>query len=272
MQRAMDTGGFYPLVTSVWGSDITRTPRNSAIARWLTEYSLGKADAICATSQYLADATEELYPALADRLAVVPFGVDTANFVPSEERRFDNDDVMIGASRYLKPVYGLDLLIEAFKHVLIANPRARLKLAGDGPERRNLEMLADRLGISQRVEFLGHVDSRYMPAFLNSLDIAVLPSREEGYGVSAIEAMSCGVPVIASHTGGLIEVLDEGRAGVLVEPESPEALAEAILDLASDSERRAILSMAGRNRATSSYNLTIATEKQLSVYRQVLSS
>ena len=262
---------FHPLVTSVWGSDITLTPRNSAIARWLTGYSLEKADAICATSRYLADATTELYPSIADRLTVVPFGVDTALYALHKGRRFDNDDVVIGAARNLKRVYGIDLLIEAFKHVLIAIPGARLKLAGNGPERNSLEMLADRLAVRERVEFPGHVDPSDMPAFLNSIDIAVLPSREEGYGVSAIEAMSCGVPVIASRTGGLIEVLDEGRAGILVEPESPEALAEAIANLASDSGKRAQLSMAGRNRATGSYDLTIATEKQLSVYRQVLS-
>jgi glycosyltransferase involved in cell wall biosynthesis len=262
---------FHPLVISVWGSDITLTPRDSAIARWLTGYSLGRADAICATSRYLADTTIKLYPSIADKLTVVPFGVDTALYALHEGRRFDNDDIVVGSVRYLVHVYGIDLLLEAFSHVLKKIPGARLKLAGDGPERNNLEMLADRLAVRDRVEFLGHVDPSDMPAFLNSIDIAVLPSREEGYGVSAIEAMSCGVPVIASRTGGLIDVLDDGRAGILVEPGSPEVLAEAIVNLASDSEKRAELSMAGRNRATGSYDLTIATEKQMSVYRQILS-
>ncbi|MCK4656800.1 MAG: glycosyltransferase, partial [candidate division Zixibacteria bacterium] len=85
---------FHPLVVSVWGSDITATPHESWLAGRIIRYNLSKADLICATSRYLAEETVKLSPNVADKIKIVPFGVDTARFRCSPERRFDNDDIV----------------------------------------------------------------------------------------------------------------------------------------------------------------------------------
>jgi glycosyltransferase involved in cell wall biosynthesis len=260
---------FHPLVISVWGSDITATPYESWHAGRIIRYNLAKADLICATSRYLAEETEKLSPNVADKIEIVPFGVDTAKFTCSPERRFDNDGIVIGAAKNLGHGYGLDLLLEGFRAILDKLPEARIRIAGYGPAFDDLTSLARDLGIADRVEFLGHVMQADMPEFLNSIDV---PSRSESFGVASVEAMACGVPVVASSVGGNIEVLDGGKCGVLVEPERVDELTNAIVKLALDGEKRRRLSEAGRKNVTDNYEIGRCTEMQVDVYKRLLSA
>ena len=262
---------FHPLVISVWGSDITVTPRESWLAAKMIRYNLSHADIVCATSRYLADATIKFYPEIAGKMSVVPFGIDISKFKASTERSFDNMDVAIGSARSLERIYGLDVLLKAFKIVLEEIPGAKLRLAGDGPKYRNLSELARRLGIAKNVEFLGHIAQDDMPPFLRSIDMFIIPSREEAFGVAALEAMACGIPVIGSAVGGIIEVLRGGQCGVLVKPDNPDELSAAIIKLACDPEKRKLLSETGRKLVVDNYEVGRCVKMQLAVYNQLLS-
>lgn len=263
---------FHPLVISVWGSDITSTPYESWHAGRIIRYNLSKAESICATSRYLAEETRKLSPNVADKIVIVPFGVDITSFRCSPERRFDNDDIVIGAAKNLGHGYGLDLLLKGFRAILDELPEARIRIAGYGPAFDDLTNLARSLGIADKAEFLGHVKQADMPEFLNSIDILAVPSRSEAFGVASVEAMACGVPVVASSVGGNIEVLDSGKCGVLVEPESVDKLSNAIVKLALDGEKRRRLSEAGRKNVTDNYEIRRCTEMQVDVYKRVLSA
>jgi glycosyltransferase involved in cell wall biosynthesis len=259
------------LVISVWGSDITSTPRRSFLAARIIRYNLSRADSICATSRYLAGETAMLCPDVAGKIEVIPFGVDTAKFGCSAERKYDNHDIVIGAAKNLGHGYGLDLLLGGFSRILDRLPGARIRIAGYGPAFDYLVGLARDLGISEKVEFLGHVKQVDMPEFLDSIDMLAVPSRAESFGVSSVEAMACGVPVVASSVGGNIEVLDSGRCGVLVEPEDSGKLADAVVKLALDEKERRRLSEAGRKRVIENYEIGRCTEMQLGLYKRVLS-
>jgi len=262
--------GAHPLLVSVWGSDITVEARRFFIMRQSTRYALNHADVICATSRYLAESTAKLYPRVAQKVKVLPFGVDMNLFTTLPGRRFEKDPLVFGAAKFLGLVYGFDLLLHAFRDVLTSLPAARLKIAGDGPAYRDLVDLSRSLGLSDSVEFLGYVPQEYMPAFLNSIDISMMPSREEAFGVSAVEALACGVPVIGSRVGGIVEVLNQGECGILVDPENVEALSDAMLALAGDYEMRKRLSEKGREHVVANYDIDKCTSMQIDIYEKLL--
>jgi len=161
---------------------------------------------------------------------------------------------------------GLDVLLDA-----LARTRKRdlvLWIAGDGPERASLGAQAERLGLSERVRFLGQRDD--VPDLLAACDIFVLPSRREGLGVSVLEAMAACRPVVASRVGGLGEAVVDGRTGILVPPEDPESLALALDRLAADPELRLRLGAAGPARVSEGFLASQMVTAYDKLYRSVL--
>ena len=141
---------------------------------------------------------------------------------------------------------GIDVLLQSMARLRDAGFKPALWIAGDGPERERLERLARQLGIEGQVLFLGQRGDT--SDLLVASDIFVLSSRKEGLGVAALEAMALGRPVVASRVGGLAEVIDDGRTGVLVRPDDPEALGEALAKLLEDAGLRRRLGAAGPER------------------------
>jgi glycosyltransferase involved in cell wall biosynthesis len=143
----------------------------------------------------------------------------------------------------LTPHKGHAVLLEAAGRV----PGARVVLVGDGPQREPLAALAGRLGIRDRVVFAGRRDSVW--PCLRAVDVAALASTErEGLGIALIEAMAACRPVVASRLGGIPEVVEDGRTGLLVDPGDAAALAAALQELAADAERRRRMGEEGRRR------------------------
>jgi len=132
------------------------------------------------------------------------------------------------------------------------HPHLVMELVGDGPRRAELERLVASRGLASRVRFLGHRED--VPALLAASDLFVLPSRSEAFPNGAMEAMAAGLPVIASAVGGLLDLIDQGRTGVLVSPDDPVALAGAIDMLAAASERAAALGAAARREIETRYS------------------
>ncbi|WP_072968971.1 glycosyltransferase family 4 protein [Thermoanaerobacter uzonensis] len=162
-----------------------------------------------------------------------------------EEFNLSEDSFIVGSVARLIPAKGVQDLIKAAS--ILKNVNAYFFVAGDGPFREELQKMIDSLNLKGRFFLLGYRND--IPSFLRNLDVFVLPSHEEGFGISVIEALSEGVPVIATKVGGIPEILKDGIEGILVEKESPEGLAKAIEKLLKDEKLRKNISLKGKENA-----------------------
>jgi glycosyltransferase involved in cell wall biosynthesis len=169
----------------------------------------------------------------------------------------------------LVPVKGHDVLLRAFAQARPSVHGLELELAGDGPLRAELEALAARLELAGAVRFAGRV-APVAPAYERAAAV-VVPSRGEGFGLVALEAAERGRAVIASAVGGLPEIVEDGRTGVLVPADDPGALAAAIVELASSPGRTAELGRAARVRALQEFSLDRCADRIDELYRGALS-
>jgi L-malate glycosyltransferase len=208
-----------PVVISEHSSrfaDGTLRGRDLRRARW----ALGSAAVVCPVSRYLSDLIERA--GVEARLRVVPNAVDAEVFAPGPRRPLSGDGVVLAYAGHLIPGKGLDHLLNALAGAGL--PGAwRLRIAGEGHARGPLERLADELGLSEHVEFAGALPKPRLAELLRGADLFVLPSLGETQGVVLIEAMACGLPVLATDAGGVRETVP-GDAGVLVAPGDPDAL------------------------------------------------
>ncbi len=186
-------------------------------------------------------------PALADRSSVTYYGMETPALAPAPR---PNAAPRILAFGRLVTDKGFDLALRAFATVVRRLPRARLVLAGEGPARAELERLAAALGIAPAVEFVGWIAPDAVPALINSASLVVVPSRwEEPFGLVALEAALMERPVVATRVGGLVEAVEHGVTGLVVDKEDPAALADAIVALLEDTATADRMGRAGRRRA-----------------------
>ncbi len=162
---------------------------------------------------------------------------------------------------------GFDLLIRAMRQVIDSKVDAHCVIVGPGPEEGSLRHLADSLGLGDSVHFLGFRDD--VVAILAEAQLCAMPSRTEGFGNVALEALSVGCPVVASDVGGLPEVVGEA-CGVLVPPENPEKLARAIVNLAANPALLREMRAAGRRRAEQMFSLEAMLDGVENVYYEVL--
>ncbi len=210
-----------------------------------------------------------------EMISVVLSGIDLSRFEslpPRDDARralgIADGELALGMVAALTDHKGHRFLLEAWPRVVAAEPRARLLLAGSGELEEELKRAAADLGIGDSVRFLGfHSD---VVGLLAALDLFVLSSHLEGLCTSLMDAMAAGLAVVATAAGGIPEVVDDGRTGVLVPARDPDALAGAILDVLSDPERRRKLGAAGRGAALERFGYEKMVEGTLEVYGQVL--
>lgn len=270
--------GFHPLMVSVWGSDVYEFPRLSALNRMAVRFILGKADRVLSTSHAMAEETSRY---CRKDIGITPFGVDTDLFRPAADSAGKDATVVFATVKTMSSRYGIDLLIKAYAQMrrklhfgnpLQAVPDTLLRIAGDGPDLAMLRRLAEDEGVAPFVEFAGRIDHGSVPGFYGSADVAVFLSRAESFGVSAVEAMACGLPVVASSADGFREVL-QGGAGILVPIEDVSAAADAMLLLATEPDLRHSIGQAGRERAVKCYdwrdNVALMTEEYSRLCRKI---
>lgn len=262
--------GFHPILLSVWGSDVFDFPMKSPLHRSLIRKNLRIADQIASTSHVMKRQVERLIDPSCP-IEVIPFGVDCEIFQPTRrERHAENEPIRIGTVKTLAPKYGIDYLIRAFAIIRKRLPRrARLIIAGDGPQREQLQRLTDSLGVTGDVEFLGRVPHAIVPEVLNSLDIFAALSTFESFGVAVVEASACELPVVVSNVGGLPEVVCDGVTGFVVPPRDPESAAEKIMELMSDRELRHVMGKNGRKFVLSQYDWKVCADKMEQVMKRV---
>jgi len=262
--------GFHPYVVSVWGTDVLEAPKLTPFHRWLTRYALAHADTITATGLHLATETTRYTPKAAP-VTVVPYGVDMTRFKPREKSR--SDHVVIGTVSRLSSEKGVRYLVEAFGQLRERyGGDVSLRIAGEGPERARLESTIQRLNLETSIELRGWLEHADIPNFLSELDVFVMPSTWEGFGVAAAEASAAGLPVVATNVYGIPDVVREGETGLLVPPKDPGALARAVSRLVDDPRLRARLGEAGRAYVGRHYDWMENAQQMASIYERLLAS
>jgi len=209
------------------------------------------------------------------RIELVPSAVDGARLRPRRARSavrvgegVEADDCVLLALAALVQRKALDVLLDAVAALAVRGLRPRVWIAGDGPERGALEAQAARLGLGGQVGFLGQRDD--VGDLLAAADVVVLPSRREGLGVAALEAMAAARPVVASAVGGLGDAVVEGRTGLLVPPNDAAALAMALERVLRDDALRARLGAAGPARIAEGYLPEQMVGEYERIYREAI--
>jgi len=260
------------IVTTLHGTDITLVGSDASFLP-LTRFSIVASDAVTTPSRWLARATHEVL-SVPETIAidVIPNFVDVDRFTPAADAdragRGRDVPVVVHVSNF-RPLKRLDDVVEIFAQVRAGRP-ARLRLIGDGPERPRVEAAIAARGLSGAVELLG--ERADLPALLRSADVFLLPSAVESFGLAALEALACGVPVVASAVGGLPEVIDDGEVGFLRPVGDIAAMAEAVGRLLDDEPLRRRFGTAGRRLAETRFALGPAVDRYLAIYRRVLAS
>lgn len=271
---------YRPWLLSVWGSDVYDFPYKSFLHKRLVQKNLLAADAVASTSVCMAEQVNTLAAGL-KQISITPFGVDTAFFQSlsnSITRSDGTQEVVVGTVKSLAPTYGIDTLIKAFAilfQVLIINRpevarRVILRIVGSGPQEAELKALTTQLNISDRVFFVGQVDSTEVPKELGKFDIYVALSRSESFGVAIIEASATGRPVVVSDAGGLPEVVVDGVTGIIVPTEDPQSAADAILKLILDRNLRIQMGDAGKQYVARNYDWHITIDIMKKLYEKVI--
>lgn len=262
--------GFHPLVISLWGSDAYLFPKVSWLHRKLLEFNLSKADRILSTSHCMA---REVSKYTNKKILVTPFGVDEEKFVPANGKE-NKKEFVIGTVKTLSAIYGIDTLIDAFAMVVRENPalKIRLVIAGNGVERNNLEKQAYNLGLADKVTFLGRIPNEDVAVLLSNLDVYVALSRSdsESFGVAAVEAMSCGVPVVVAAADGFKEVVPDGVAGYIVPKNDARTAADRISYLLNNMSVAQEMGKAGRKHVLDNYTWASSVDTMMDIYKIIM--
>jgi glycosyltransferase involved in cell wall biosynthesis len=219
-----------------------------------------------AVARAVADQLIGSFHVPSDRVEVIHNGIPVERFAGTTDRPRDDGDrrpTVLTVAR-LDAQKGLGFLLEAIASI----PDARLLLAGDGEERAALHERAVRLGVSERIAFLGHRTD--VPELLARCDLLVLPSLYEGFPLVVLEAMAAGRPVVATAVGGTPEAVVDGVTGHLVPPGDVTALANAIRSVLSDPVRREAMGSAGRERVTRLFSVETMVEGYRRAYERAL--
>ena len=233
----------------------------------IIQKNLDAADIICSTSEVMKKQTEKLLKQPKE-IFVTPFGIDTNKFTPKKE--FSDKVRIIGTVKTLAPKYGISTLIKSFALLLdkvSPNEDLKLVIAGDGPQRKELEQLAKDLNISDRCEFLGRIPHDKVPETLHSFDIYAALSESESFGVAILEASACGLPVVVSDAGGLPEVVEDSVTGIVVPRNDPISAMIAFKRLLSSKKTRETMGISGIERVRKNYTWNQSYKTMISVYQ-----
>jgi N-acetyl-alpha-D-glucosaminyl L-malate synthase BshA len=257
-------------ITTLHGTDITLVGREPSFFP-LTRFAIEQSDAVTAVSQWLHDETVREFGTTRE-IRVIPNFVDTDVFRPRPDLRAANplrrgDEKLIIHASNFRPVKNVHRVAEIFAMVR-QDLKCRLVLVGDGPELATIERLTKRLGVHDDVLFLGVQEE--MEEVMAMADVLILPSEHESFGLVALEAISCGVPVVVSNRGGLPEVITEGESGFLRDPHDVPAFAAAVTRILSEPELAARMGETGRSISRERFCIRCVITDYLDLYSELL--
>jgi len=236
--------------------------------RPIVEFSLRSPKMIHAVSKPLA--FEAIKRVIDVPIRVIPNGVDITRFTPI--KRNTSAPLSIGTVSRLVAKNNLSTLIKAFTIVLKRNPEARLKIIGSGPEFPKLSQFVHQLGVVNQVDFLGPIPHQQVHKYMQHFDIFVRPSLTEGFGIVFIEAMACGCVTVGPNTPPVSTILNDGFDGFLVDPRSPEAIANLINKIAENRKLMGEVSLRARKKVVSRYSWDSVYLKIKRMYVKIFSN
>ncbi len=259
----------FKLVTSARGNDIQGIPKRSRLQRWMLPRLFARADAAIFCSSYVQRDAAPFLIHVAPRafVGVVADGFDPAEFATPDFSQMGNAPYLLAMGRLVHKK-GFDLLIRAFATLAADFPRVRLLIAGDGDERAALEKLIDELHLRARVVLLGFADRAKTIALFWGCEFFVLSSRLEPFGIVVLEAMAAHKAVLATRSGGVIDLIQPGLNGYLVDVDA-DALARGMRDMLTRMDETRAL---GERAPQTIQNRTWAgvTQDLVSVFQRVL--
>jgi L-malate glycosyltransferase len=267
------------IITTLHGTDITLIGQDPSYLP-ITRFSIMESNGVSCPSVFLKQATYDRLSIPTDfPIEVIPNFVNTEVFKPQDESsnnpaknilgkcpRESNTKIIVHVSNF-RPVKRIKDVILTFSKIIKKIP-SHLILIGDGPERSSAEILARELGLSNSICFLGRQES-FIPWLQNS-DLFLLPSELESFGLAALEAMSCGVPVIASNVQGIPEVVVHGSTGFLATMGDTEEMAQHAINILRNKQLHETMKSNARNLALEKFNLDSVIDTYIEYYDQII--
>jgi N-acetyl-alpha-D-glucosaminyl L-malate synthase BshA len=266
---AKDKGRQLKIVTTLHGTDITLVGQEPTFFQ-MTRFGIERSDGVTAVSQYLADETRKVF-GIEKPIAVIHNSVDHERFTPKQTRCMkhlgtEQAKVLIHCSNF-RPVKRVPDVVRMFAYVR-REVNAILLMIGEGPELAVCRRLAAELGVDAHVRFLGNQDA--VQDIFPCGDLFVLPSAYESFGLAALEAMACGVPVIATRIGGLSEVVTHGEDGFLCEVGDAPCMASHALRLLTDPDQQRAFGQEARRKAVEQFSPDQIIPRYEALYASVL--
>jgi len=258
------------IITTLHGTDITLIGKDRSFYS-IAKFTIEASDGLTAVSHYLDNKTREVFGISKD-IRVIPNFVDTSLFEPEGSGCARNlfaepeQKIIMHMSNY-RPVKNAPDVIRIFNIIQKKIP-SKLFLIGDGPDVGNTMALARELGIGERIVFLGNQDRVHH--ILPLADLFLLPSASEAFGLAALEALSCGTPVIGSIVGGLPELITDGENGWLYPIGDVEGMAEISIEILSDESLHEKLSKNARQLALEKYKTNDIIDRYMDYYKEIL--
>lgn len=259
-----------PVVTTLHGTDITLVGADRSYLP-ITRYGIEQSDGVTAISHYLKEATRETFQF--DDITVIPNFVCQTDYqrqpvASLKESLSPHGEPLLAHVSNFRPVKRPVDCVEIFARVLKKGIVARLVMVGDGSERRNAEHRARCLGIYDQCSFVGKQPR--IADYLSVSDVLLLPSEQESFGLAALEAMACEVPVIASRVGGIPEVVTDSETGFLSEVGDLDKMAEDAARLLANEQLRRKMGVSARESALSRYRTDVVIPQYIEFYEKVL--
>jgi len=243
--------------------------------KWLERARSGRADAIVCVSEAVARYAERGMGLSADRLCVIYNGYDPARLEPTADRNdvlirlgVDPESRVVGFLGRLDRQKGPDVLLRACRQFMPRVSEASVLFVGAGPMERSLKRAARDPLYGRRIHFAGHRED--IANLLQCFEVFAFPSRWEGFGLSLLEAMVSGLPIVASRVDSVTELVEDGKSALLVAPENRERLGNSVLWLLNNPERASALGEAARERAADRFGLGPMVDRHIELYRSAV--
>lgn len=270
LAKQLDPEHHVKTVTTLHGTDIT-VVGNDVSYLPIVEFSIDNSDGVTAVSEYLKKATFSEFKVQKEITVIYNF-VDMEYFKRREDCSFrskfapNNEKILIHISNF-RPVKRVETVLNVFQKLLKGSP-VKLLLVGDGPERSKAEKICREEGFCQHVHFLGKQDS--VAELLSVSDAFILPSLSESFGLAALEAMSCEVPVVTSKVGGLPELVQDPECGYTLEPDDITGMVDRVAEIFHSDALRKQLGQNGRTRVSELFSETVVIPQYEQFYEGII--
>ena len=257
------------LVLSIHAPEVHSFPRS--VNEAFTGITARNSDITLSMSEFARKNIAKAYHIPEVRVCVSYGGIDTDRVVRKEWTPKNRGFVLLFCGRFnwYREQKGLDILLRSLP-LVVRNHQVRLNVAGSGTGIELYRALAGKLGIEKHVAFLGFINRNELMNLYANADLFVLPSRRESFGMVLIEAMASGLPVVSTKVGAIPEVVRDGETGILVNPDSPRELAEAICTLLDDYERMKSMGSCGRELVLKNFVWDVVAQRVVECYEKVL--